>query len=282
MMDRDHDRRRHARADRRLRRRAAGQGRDRRRSRRAGRGMLAHATGCASPCGRSTSSAPAATGRTRSTSPRWPRWSRPRPARPWSSTAIGRPRASVERPTCSRVSAWRSRCRRRESPPPWPRSASASASPRSSTRRSGTPSGPRREMGVPTVFNFLGPLTNPAQPAAGAIGCGDARMAPVMAEVFAGRDAEVDVVVFRGDDGLDELTTTTTSSVWEVRGGEVRPGRIDPVLLGLAPASGRRAARRRRRVQRRSGPACLRRRARAGARRRGAQRRRGHRRPRRV
>ena len=48
---------------------------------------------------------------------------------------------------------------------------------------------PRRELGVPTVFNFLGPLTNPAQPAAGAIGCGNPRMAPVMAEVFAGRAA---------------------------------------------------------------------------------------------
>jgi len=46
---------------------------------------------------------------------------------------------------------------------------------------------PRRELGIPTVFNFLGPLTNPAQPAAGAIGCGNPRMAPVMAEVFAGR-----------------------------------------------------------------------------------------------
>ena len=48
---------------------------------------------------------------------------------------------------------------------------------------------PRRELGIPTVFNFLGPLTNPAQPAAGAIGCGNARMAPVMAEVFAGSAA---------------------------------------------------------------------------------------------
>ena len=48
----------------------------------------------------------------------------------------------------------------------------------------------RRELGIPTVFNFLGPLTNPAQPAAGAIGCGNVRMAPVMAEVFAGRGSE--------------------------------------------------------------------------------------------
>jgi anthranilate phosphoribosyltransferase len=92
--------------------------------------------------------------------------------------------------------------------------------------------GPRREMGVPTVFNFLGPLTNPAQPAAGAIGCGDARMAPVMAQVFADRGA--DVLLFRGDDGIDELTTTTTSSVWVVRGGSVTRTSVDPVGLGIA------------------------------------------------
>lgn len=95
--------------------------------------------------------------------------------------------------------------------------------------------GPRREMGVPTVFNFLGPLTNPAQPPAGAIGCGDARMAPVMAQVFADRGA--DVLLFRGDDGLDELTTTTTSTVWVVRDGSVTEGTLDPRDLGLAPAA---------------------------------------------
>ncbi len=92
----------------------------------------------------------------------------------------------------------------------------------------------RRELGIPTVFNFLGPLTNPAQPAAGAIGCGNARMAPVMAEVFAARGA--DVLVFRGDDGLDELTTTTTSTVWEVRSGSVREVTVDPTALGLGLA----------------------------------------------
>ena len=92
----------------------------------------------------------------------------------------------------------------------------------------------RRELGIPTVFNYLGPLTNPAQPAAGAIGCGNAAMAPVMAEVFAARGA--DVLVFRGDDGLDELTTTTTSTVWEVRGGTVRVVRVDPTTWGLARA----------------------------------------------
>lgn len=94
--------------------------------------------------------------------------------------------------------------------------------------------GPRREMGVPTVFNFLGPLTNPAQPAAGAIGCGDPRMAPIMAQVFAQRGQEV--LLFRGDDGLDELTTTTTSAVWVVRAGEVTCDQVDPGALGIDPA----------------------------------------------
>lgn len=91
---------------------------------------------------------------------------------------------------------------------------------------------PRREMGIPTVFNFLGPLTNPAQPAAGAIGCGDAAMAPIMAQVFADRGS--DVLLFRGDDGLDELTTTTTSTAWVVRGGAVTTGSIDPAVWGMA------------------------------------------------
>lgn len=93
----------------------------------------------------------------------------------------------------------------------------------------------RRELGVSTTFNFLGPLTNPARPQAQAIGCADLRMAPIMAGVFARRG--VDALVFRGDDGLDELTTTTTSQIWEVRGGEVRPTRIDPQDFGIARAT---------------------------------------------
>ena len=108
-----------------------------------------------------------------------------------------------------------------------------------------------------TTFNILGPLGNPTRPAAQAVGCADPRMAPVMAGVFAARG--VDAWVFRGDDGLDELTTTTTSSVWHVHGGEVRTTTIDPAALGLAPSDGRRAARRRRGAQRRRGPShCLR------------------------
>ena len=91
---------------------------------------------------------------------------------------------------------------------------------------------PRREMGIATVFNFLGPLTNPGRPVAAAIGCADSRMAPVLAAVLAARGSRA--LVFRGDDGLDELTTATTSSVWVVRDGDVEPDRVDPSALGIA------------------------------------------------
>ncbi len=94
---------------------------------------------------------------------------------------------------------------------------------------------PRRELGIGTTFNFLGPLANPARPAAQAIGCADLRMAPIMAGVFAARGA--DAWVFRGDDGLDELTTTTTSQVWMVSDGSVTTGVVDPRAFGLAPAT---------------------------------------------
>src|SRR5690242_9546095 len=68
---------------------------------------------------------------------------------------------------------------------------------------------PRRELGVPTVFNFLGPLTNPGRPTAIAVGCADPRMAPVMAGVLARRG--VSAFVLRGEDGLDEFTTTAAT-----------------------------------------------------------------------
>ena len=94
---------------------------------------------------------------------------------------------------------------------------------------------PRRELGVATVFNVLGPLTNPARPAAQAVGVSDARLAPVMAGVLAARGA--DALVFRGDDGLDELTTTGTSTVWTVSAGTVEQATFDPASLGLSRAS---------------------------------------------
>ncbi len=95
--------------------------------------------------------------------------------------------------------------------------------------------GVRRELGVPTTMNVLGPLTNPAQPPAALVGCADVRLAPVVAEVFAGRGASV--LVVRGDDGLDELTTTTTSTVWVVGGGEVRRETLDPAGFGVPVAT---------------------------------------------
>ncbi|MDS1268693.1 anthranilate phosphoribosyltransferase [Lipingzhangella sp. LS1_29] len=91
---------------------------------------------------------------------------------------------------------------------------------------------PRRELGVPTPFNFLGPLTNPASPSSAAIGVFDPRMCAVLAGVFAERG--VSALVFRGDDGLDELTTTTTSTVWWVRDGHAVRERVDPADLGIA------------------------------------------------
>lgn len=91
---------------------------------------------------------------------------------------------------------------------------------------------PRRELGIATTFNILGPLANPTRPAAQAIGCADRRMAPVMAGVYAARG--VDAWVVCGDDGLDELTTTTTSSVWVVHDGEVSTTAVDPRDVGLS------------------------------------------------
>lgn len=90
----------------------------------------------------------------------------------------------------------------------------------------------RRELGIGTTFNLLGPLTNPARSGAQAIGCADPRLAPVMAGVFQARG--VDAWVFRGDDGLDELTTTTTSRVWWVHAGEVSDSVVDPAEFGIA------------------------------------------------
>ncbi|MGP3971542.1 anthranilate phosphoribosyltransferase [Streptomyces sp. 6N223] len=89
----------------------------------------------------------------------------------------------------------------------------------------------RSQVGIPTVFNFLGPLTNPARVRAQATGVANARMAPIMAGVLAERGTSA--LVFRGDDGLDELTTTATSTVWIVRDGKVTEESFDPRSVGL-------------------------------------------------
>ncbi|MFF2039196.1 anthranilate phosphoribosyltransferase [Kitasatospora sp. NPDC058170] len=89
----------------------------------------------------------------------------------------------------------------------------------------------RSGLGVPTAFNTLGPLTNPAKVTAHAIGCFDTRLAGLIAGVLARRGASA--LVFRGDDGLDELTITTTSRVWIVRDGAVTETVFDPRDVGI-------------------------------------------------
>ena len=92
----------------------------------------------------------------------------------------------------------------------------------------------RKALGVPTTFNFLGPLANPAQPIATSLGVANSHVAPLMAAEVAARGRTA--LVFRGSDGLDELTTTGISDIWQVSGGEVREFVLDPANLGLAKA----------------------------------------------
>lgn len=93
----------------------------------------------------------------------------------------------------------------------------------------------RRQIAVPTAFNILGPLTNPARTRAAAIGVADPRMAPLVAGVLARRGDSA--LVFRSQDGLDEFSTTAVNDVWEVRDGEVRHSEFDARELGLARAT---------------------------------------------
>ncbi|PNE41962.1 MULTISPECIES: anthranilate phosphoribosyltransferase [Streptomyces] len=89
----------------------------------------------------------------------------------------------------------------------------------------------RGQLGIRTTFNVLGPLTNPARVRAQATGVADARIAPILAGVLAERGSSA--LVFRGDDGLDELTTTATSRVWVVRDGAVHEESFDPRDVGI-------------------------------------------------
>jgi anthranilate phosphoribosyltransferase len=91
----------------------------------------------------------------------------------------------------------------------------------------------RRELGVPTVFNFLGPLANPGGVRHQAVGVSDPRMAEKMAGVLRANGAERALVVY-GHDGLDELSTTTTSTVVELRDGSTRTYQLDATDLGFA------------------------------------------------
>ena len=99
----------------------------------------------------------------------------------------------------------------------------------------------RKDLGVPTVFNFLGPLINPARTRRQLVGVSDPAMAPIMAGVF-GATGSRHALIVHADDGLDELSVTSPSQVLEVRGDgtgdfEVTGWRVDPREFGLAPAT---------------------------------------------
>ena len=93
----------------------------------------------------------------------------------------------------------------------------------------------RRELGVPTVFNFLGPLANPARVRRQVVGVSDPRMAEKVVGVLKANGAQRALVVY-GHDGLDELSTAARSTVYDLGGDEVRTYTVDPATLGLAPA----------------------------------------------
>ncbi|HVX46924.1 MAG TPA: anthranilate phosphoribosyltransferase [Mycobacteriales bacterium] len=91
----------------------------------------------------------------------------------------------------------------------------------------------RRELGVPTALNYLAPLLNPARPPRQLIGVSSRAHAPLIAAVLARRGT--DGLVVHGDDGIDKVSTHAPSTFWEIRGGRVPTGRIDPREFGIAP-----------------------------------------------
>jgi anthranilate phosphoribosyltransferase len=92
----------------------------------------------------------------------------------------------------------------------------------------------RKELGISTLFNILGPLCNPARPDASAVGVSSLERVPLVVGVFQTRGATA--LVYRGDDGIDKLTTTGHSHVWEVSRGSVTEHDLDPHDLGIARA----------------------------------------------
>jgi anthranilate phosphoribosyltransferase len=92
----------------------------------------------------------------------------------------------------------------------------------------------RKELGVPTVFNILGPLANPAKPKACAIGVARAELLPLLAQVLLDQGKEG--FVFRGDDGLDEVSLSTTTQVIQISDGELNESVFNPADLGISSA----------------------------------------------
>ena len=93
----------------------------------------------------------------------------------------------------------------------------------------------RKELGVPTVFNILGPLANPAKPVAAAIGVARPQLLPLMAQVLLDQGKEG--FVFRGDDGLDEVSLSTTTTIIQISKGKLSQEVFDPTELGIAGAA---------------------------------------------
>ena len=94
----------------------------------------------------------------------------------------------------------------------------------------------RKELGIPTAFNILGPIANPAGVRRQVVGVADMSVAEKLLRVLEAAGG-VRALVVHGADGLDELTTTTTSSVFELRDGEVSSYEVDPTAFGLATAA---------------------------------------------
>ena len=93
----------------------------------------------------------------------------------------------------------------------------------------------RAQLGIPTVFNFLGPLANPARVDHMLLGVSDPKAAPLLAGVLAERGVRAWVV--HGADGLDELSTTGESQVFDVADGQVTETSVSPADVGLATAT---------------------------------------------
>ncbi|CAB4604560.1 MAG: anthranilate phosphoribosyltransferase [Actinobacteria bacterium] len=90
----------------------------------------------------------------------------------------------------------------------------------------------RKELGVPTIFNILGPLSNPAKPKAAAIGVARKELLPLVSEVLLNQGKEG--FVFRGDDGLDEVSLSGPTTVYQIHDGNINVETFDPVEIGIA------------------------------------------------
>jgi len=93
----------------------------------------------------------------------------------------------------------------------------------------------RKELGTPTIFNILGPLANPAKAIACAIGVARAELLPLMSQVLLEQGKEG--FVFRGDDGLDEVSLSTTTQVIQINDGKLTQSEFNPADLGITSSS---------------------------------------------